>query len=319
MTPIPSPRLVTVFGGSGFLGRHIVRALAKDGWRIRVAVRRPNLALFLRPMGRVGQIQLVKCNANSDEQVRAALEGADACVNLIGVIAPGGSQSFSAMHVYAAERIARLASAMNAARLVHISALGANAEAEATYYRTKAEGERVVREAFPQASILRPSLVFGPEDDFFNRFGMLARLSPMLPLIGGGHNRAQPVFVGDVALAVSAMLADPATEGRAFEAAGPEVFTFKQLMQIVLRQTRRKRLLVPVPFGLAMVKGFFLGLLPKPLLTMDQVRMMKTDTVAHAGEPGLAALGINPCALEAIVPSYLWRFRRQGQFEAVAS
>ena len=318
MTAIPASNLVTVFGGSGFLGRHIVRALAIDGWRIRVAVRSPNLALFLRPMGRVGQIQLVKCNVNNDASVQAALEGADAAVNLIGVIAPGGNQSFSALHVYAAERIARLAKAMNLARLLHVSALGASPDADAHYFKSKAEGERQVRQAFPQATILRPSVVFGQEDNFFNRFGWLARMSPVLPLIGGGHNRSQPVFVGDVAQAASAILADPATASRTYDAAGPEVFTFKQLMQIVLRETNRKRLLLPVPFGFAMVKGLFLGMLPNPLLTMDQVRMMKTDTVS-SGENGLAALRIAPRGLEAIVPSYLWRFRKAGQFEEIVS
>ena len=250
MADMSRDKLITVFGGSGFVGRHVVRALARDGWRIRVAVRHPNLALFLRPMGRVGQIQLLKCDVKNEAQVRAALEGADACVNLVGVLVSGGEQNFTALHWDTADRIARAAHDLGVARLVHVSALGVSAEAPASYFRTKAAGEAAVQAAFPQATILRPAVVFGPEDDFFNRFGALARLSPVLPLIGGGATRFQPVFVGDVALAVAAIVNDPATAGRVFEAAGPEIFTFKELLHIVLRETRRKRLLVPLPFSL---------------------------------------------------------------------
>src|SRR5262245_55860579 len=211
MTAIPSTRLVTIFGGSGFPGRHIVRALAHEGWRIRVAVRRPNNALFLRPMGRVGQIQLVKSNVRDADAVRSALTGAEAAINLVGILYQTGSQRFDALHVEGAERIARAASAVGVKRLLHVSALGAALKESSRYARTATLGERRVREAFPLATIFRPSVVFGPEDDFFNKFGWMARMSPVLPLIGGGKTRFQPVFVGDVARAASIAVNDPAT------------------------------------------------------------------------------------------------------------
>lgn len=319
MTAIPSTKLAVVFGGSGFLGRHIVRALANDGWRIRVAVRHPNTAHFLKPMGRVGSIQIVKTNINDEASVEAAMQGADAAVNLVGILVSGGRQRFEALHIEGAARIARIAATHKVARLVHVSTMKADAGSPSRYFRSKAEGEARVREAYPAATILRPSLVFGPEDDFFNKFGWLARLSPVLPLIGGGHTRFQPVYAGDVALAAVQVLARPETAGRIFELAGPEVFTFKQIMQIVLRQTHRKRLLVPLPFGLARIQAFFLGLLPKPLLTLDQVRMLQTDNVPSEGAAGLRELGIAPTAVETIVPTYLWRFRKHGEFETVTS
>lgn len=315
MTDFPSTKLVTVFGGSGFLGRHIVRALANDGWRIRVAVRKPNLAHFLKPMGRVGQIQIVKANIGDDEQVRAALKGADAAVNLVGILAPGGGQSFESAHAQGPARIARLAAEQGAARFVHMSTIGARADSRSSYYRTKAQGEAAVTAAFPSATIVRPSLVFGPEDGFFNKFAWMARMSPVLPLIGGGKTRFQPVYVGDVAQAVARALASPDTAGKTYELGGPEAMSFKQLMELVLRETRRKRILLPVPFALARIKAAFLGLLPKPLLTLDQVRMLETDCLPSEGAPGLRELGIAPTAAEAILPSYLWRFRKLGQFE----
>ena len=319
MTAIPSPKLAVVFGGSGFLGRHIVRALANDGWRIRVAVRRPNTAHFLKPMGRVGAIQIVKTNIHDEASVEAAMQGADAAINLVGILTPSGRQRFDALHVAGAERIARQAAAQNVARLVHVSALGAAGQSSSRYFRSKAEGEAAVRKAFPAATLVRPSLVFGPEDDFFNKFGWLARLSPVLPLIGGGKTRFQPVYVGDVAQAAAQILARPETAGETFELAGPEIFTFKQIMQLTLRETHRKRILLPLPFGLMRFKAFFLGLLPKPLLTVDQVRMLETDNVASEGAPGLRALGIAPTPAQAILPTYLWRFRKHGEFEAVTS
>ena len=318
MTAIPSTRLITIFGGSGFLGRHIVRALANDGWRIRVAVRRPNVANFLKPMGRVGQIQLLKANVNDDASVDAAMKGADATVNLVGVLTQRGSQNFRALHADAAERIAKAAAAHGAVRLLHVSALGANKDSRSVYARTKAEGEERVRAAFPNATIFRPSVVFGPEDDFFNRFAGLARMLPALPLIGGGKTRFQPVYAGDVAQAVVRALNEQAAAGKVFELGGPEVLTLKEIMQLVLKQTHRKRLLVPVPFGLARVKAAFLGLLPKPMLTIDQVRLLESDNVVAPGALGLRELGVTATAAEAILPSYLWRFRRMGQFETVA-
>jgi uncharacterized protein YbjT (DUF2867 family) len=319
MTAIPSSKLVTIFGGSGFLGRHIVRALANEGWRVRVAVRRPHTAHFLRPMGRVGQVQLLKVNVLDDAAVDMAVRGSDAVINLVGILSQSGRQRFEALHTQAAERIARAAAAHGVARLLHVSALGAAADSPSLYARTKAEGEARVREAFPTATIFRPSVLFGPEDDFFNRFAWLARLSPALPLIGGGHTRFQPVYVGDVARAALRVLIDPMTAGNIYELGGPEIMTMKQIMQLVLKETQRRRLLLPVPFALARIKAAILGLLPKPLLTLDQVRLLQSDNIVSEGALTLRDLGIIPEAAEAILPSYLWRFRKTGQFEAVSS
>jgi uncharacterized protein YbjT (DUF2867 family) len=316
MSENPSSKLVTVFGGSGFLGRHIVRALAKEGWRIRVAVRNPTTAHFLRPMGRVGQIQIVRTNIRRDDSVRAALHGADAAVNLVGILYQSGSQSFDAIHSHGAGRIARIAAKEGVESLLHLSAIGAGPKSSSAYARSKAQGEAQVRSAFPKAVIFRPSIVFGPEDDFFNKFAWLARLAPALPLIGGGKTRFQPVYVGDVARAAAIVLADPAAQGRTYELGGPEIMTFRQILELVLKETHRKRLLVPVPFGLAKFKAFFLGLLPKPLLTVDQVRLLESDNVVGESVDTLRDLGVVPTAAEAILPSYLWRFRPKGQFEA---
>jgi uncharacterized protein YbjT (DUF2867 family) len=315
MTAIPSPKLVTVFGGSGFLGRHIVRALANDGWRIRVAVRRPNSAHFLRPAGRVGQIQIVKANVLDGAAVLAALEGAEAAINLVGILSERGRQMFDAVHAGAAANIARAAVQQGTSRLLHVSAIGISPSAKAHYLRSKAEGEARVREAFAAATVFRPSLVFGPEDDFFNRFAWLARLSPFLPLIGGGKTRFQPVYVGDIARAAVTALREGATAGKTYELGGPEVMSFRQVLELVLKVTHRRRMLVPIPFGLARVQAAFLGMLPNPLLTLDQVRMLETDNVVAPGALTLSDLGIMPEAAEAIIESYLWRFRKEGQFE----
>jgi NADH dehydrogenase len=315
MVAVPSTKLVTIFGGSGFLGRHIVRALANDGWRIRVAVRHPNTAHFLKPMGRVGQIQIVKANIRDDGQVTAALMHAYAAVNLVGILTQGGSQRFDDIHTEGAARIARIATALDVARLVHVSALGASTESSSRYSRTKAKGEALVRDAFPQATIVRPSVVFGPEDDLFNKFAWLARIAPVLPLIGGGKTRFQPVFVGDVAQAVARILDEPGAAGNSYEFGGPEVLTLKDILKLTLKETHRKRILVPVPFGLARIKGALLGMLPKPLLTLDQVRLLESDNVVSADALTLRDLGVPPTAAEAIIPSYLWRFRKTGQFE----
>lgn len=318
MPTVATTKLVTVFGGSGFLGRHIVRALAKDGWRIRVAVRHPNTAHFLKPMGRVGQIQLFKANIRDDDAVGTALGDADAAVNLVGVLAESGSQRFDAIHAQAAARVAGVAAAHGIARLVHVSALGASANASSVYARSKAQGEARVHESFPSATILRPSVVFGPEDNLFNKFGWLARLSPVLPLIGGGKTRFQPVFVGDVAQAVTRVLADASTAGMTYELGGPEVMSFKDILELVLKQTQRKRILLPIPFSLARLKGAVLGILPKPILTLDQVRLLETDNVVSEDALTLRDLEITPTAAAAILPSYLWRFRKTGQFETAA-
>jgi NADH dehydrogenase len=315
MTSIPSPKLVTVFGGSGFLGRHIVWALAADGWRIRVAVRKPHLAQFLVPMGRVGQIQIVKTNVRDREQMRAALQGASAAINLVGVLIPSGKQSFDALHMDACDDLAELADEMGLGRLLHISALGASEDGPARYFRTKATGEATTRTHFPPATILRLAAVFGPEDNLFNRFAALARYAPVLPLFGGGQTRFQPVFAGDVAQAVVKLIAMPEAIGKTYELAGPEVMTLKDIMALACRETHRQRLLLPLPMWMGKVMGAVLGLLPNPVLTVREIRMLQVDTVAEGGLPGLRELGIAPTSAEAVVPSYLWRFRKEGQFE----
>jgi uncharacterized protein YbjT (DUF2867 family) len=306
--------LITIFGGSGLLGRYAVRAFANDGWRIKVGVRHPNLAHYLPPMGHVGQVLVSKADVTDADAVAAAVRGASVVVNLVGILYPSGHQSFNAIHAEAAETIARAARAQGA-DLIHVSAIGADEESQSRYASSKGEGERRVRAVHPDAVILRPSLAFGPEDNFFNKFASLARMLPFLPLIGGGHTKFQPVFAGDIADAMVTCANDPSTRGRTYELGGPGVYSFKELMRIVLRETGRKRPLIPVPFALASIKAAFLGILPHPLLTMDQVRLLKYDTVVSPGALGFADLGIQPDALEAVVPAYLWRFRPKGQFE----
>lgn len=316
-----SGRIVTIFGASGFLGRHIVRALAKEGWRIRAAERHPNLAEFLRPMGMVGQVQPFKADITRPDEVAAAVRGADAVVNLVGVMHGGlGGKRFFAVHEEGARLVASAASAAGAGRLVHMSALGASEASASAYARSKAAGEAAVRAAFAGATILRPSIVFGQEDQFFNRFANMARYTPVLPLIGGGRTKFQPVFVGDVALAVAAALANPKSAGETYELGGPEVLSFRELLELVIRITGRRRLFAPVPFALAKLGAWPAALLlPNPPLTPDQVELLKSDNVVAAGAMGLAELGIAAEAAEAILPSYLWRFRKTGQFEAAAS
>ncbi len=315
--------LVTVFGGSGFLGRHVVRALAKRDYRIRVAVRRPELANFLQPLGRVGQIHAVQTNLRHGPSVEAAARDAHVLINLVGILAEGGRQRFNTVHTYGAEQIALAANA-HGARMVHVSAIGADANSTARYARSKAAAEQLVLAAQPQATVMRPSILFGPEDNFFNLFAGLARMSPVLPLIGGGHTRFQPVFVGDAATAIADAVDGKTRPGVVYELGGPEVHTFKELMQFVLATTERKRMLVPVPFFFAKLKALGLQFMPSPLtLTPDQVELLRTDNVvsdaAVADKRTLQGLGIEPETIEAIVPSYLWRFRKTGQFKSRAA
>lgn len=307
--------LVTIFGGSGFVGRYAVRALAKRGYRIRVAVRHPNLANYLLPMGHVGQIQLLRANVTNADAVAAAVGGASAVINLVGLLQESSRQHFSEVHAEAAGLLARTARAEGATTFVHISTAGVEANAESAYARTKAEGERRVREHFPQAAILKPSILFGPEDNFFNRFAALARISKVMPLIGGGRTRFQPVYVGDVARAIACCIERDFTQGCTYELGGPKIYTFRQLIELILRETGRRRLLISVPFPLAMLQATLMAVLPKPPLTRDQVRLLKTDNVVSPGALGLGDLGIEPEPLEAILPTYLWRFRREGQYE----
>jgi uncharacterized protein YbjT (DUF2867 family) len=318
MTAIPLETLVTVFGGSGFLGRHVVRALAKLGYRIRVAVRRPELAGFLQPLGQVGQIHAVQANVRHPASVEAAAREADVVINLVGILFERRRQRFDAVQAFGAEAVARAAAA-GGAHVIHVSAIGADAEAPSHYARSKAAGERLVLAAVPSAVILRPSVLFGPEDDFFNKFAAIARFSPALPLVGGGHTRFQPVFAGDVASAIVAAIEGRAKDGEVYELGGPEVRSFKELMQFLLAAIERRRLLVPVPFALAKFQAGFLQFLPKPLLTPDQVELLRRDAIVSetAKREGrtLEALGIEPLAMAAVVPSYLWRFRKTGQFK----
>lgn len=317
MTEIPAETLVTVFGGSGFLGRHLVRALARAGYRIRPAVRRPDLAGHLQPLGRVGQIHAVQANLRYPESVEAAVRGADVVINLVAVLYERGKQTFEAVQQQGAHSVAQAAAAAGA-RLIHVSALGADPDSTAAYARTKAAGEAAVLGTVPDATIFRPSIMFGPEDDFFNRFGAMARMSPFLPLVGGGHTKFQPVFVGDVAQAIARAVGGQGQSGTIYELGGPEVRTFRELMEYVLAVTERKRLLLPLPFGLAKLQAYFLQMLPTPLLTPDQVELLRSDNIvsqaAQIEGRTLAAFGIEPAAFEAIVPSYLWRFRKTGQF-----
>ena len=313
--------LVTVFGGSGFLGRHVVRALASRGYRIRVAVRRPELCGHLRPMGRVGQIHAVQANLRYPDSVAAAVRDADIAVNLVGILFERGNQRFDAVMTAGAEAVARAASAVGAP-LVHVSAIGADADASSHYARAKGQGEQRVQAAHSATTIVRPSIVFGPEDDFFNRFAALARMSPALPLLGGGHTRMQPVFAGDVGEAIG-RFTDMAADGdfkpgTIYEFGGPDVRTFKELMEFVLATIGRRRLLVPVPFAAMKIQAMFLQFLPKPPITPDQVELLKADNVVSdaAKRDGrtLEGLGITPESMDAIVPTYLWRFRKTGQF-----
>lgn len=310
--------LVTVYGGSGFLGRHVVRALANAGYRIRVAVRRPELCGHLRPMGKVGQIHAVQANLRFPQSIAAAVRDADVAINLVGVLFERGRQRFDAVHVAGAEAVA-LAAQSAGARLVHVSAIGADVNSPSRYARSKAEGERRVLAAAPAAIVMRPSIVFGPEDDFFNRFAALARIAPALPLPGGGQTRFQPVFAGNVAQAIALAVEGAAKSGTIYELGGPDVQTFRQLMQFVLVTIERRRLLMPVPFGLLKLQAIFAQFLPKPPITPDQVDLLKRDNVVSddARRDGctLEALGIIPEAIEAIVPTYLWRFRKTGQFD----
>jgi uncharacterized protein YbjT (DUF2867 family) len=312
--------LITVYGGSGFLGRHVVRALAKRDYRIRVAVRRPELAFHLQPLGRVGQIHAVQANLRNASSVEAAARDAQVLVNLVGILGESGRQRFDAVHTFGAEQVALAASA-HGARLVQISAIGADANSVSQYARSKAAAEKLVLAAQPQAVIMRPSILFGPEDDFFNRFAAFARVSPALPLIGGGGTRFQPAFVGDVARAIADAVDGKLAGGTIYELGGPEVKTFKELMEFVLKTIGRKRLLVPIPFFSAKMQAMVLQFLPSPLtLTPDQVELLRLDNVvseaAKVEGRTLQGIGIAPETIEAVVPSYLWRFRKAGQFHS---
>ena len=311
--------LVTVFGGSGFIGKQVVRALAKRGLRVRVAVRRVNVAYDVPLMGEVGQIDIMQANLRNAASVERALEGAVAAVNLVGVLYEAGRQGFD-LHSAGAETVARACAARGIERLVQMSALGADAGSRSRYARTKAEGEAAARAHVPGAVVIRPSIVFGQDDHFFNRFARMAQLSPVLPLPGGGKTLYQPVFAGDVGAAIANCVVDPAHQARTFELGGPETRSFRELMELMLKVIQRKRLLLPLPFPIA--KGIGLAgdvqskVLPflAPPLTRDQVELLRSDNVCSGDYPGLADLGIDPVAVEAVIPTYLYRYRPGGQF-----
>ena len=314
--------MITVFGASGFIGRYVVRALAKKGYRVRAATRRPHLAHDLKPMGVVGQIQLVQANLRNPESVARAVEGSSGVINLVGILFESGRQNFDALQSQGAKLVAEKAAEAGVERFVHISAIGANADSRSKYARTKALGEQAVREALPGATILRPSIVFGTEDEFFNKFADMARFAPALPLIGGGATKFQPVWCADVAAAAVASLESETARGRTFELGGPEVYSFKEILDFILVTIRRKRVLVPIPFFAASglgVAGELSGILPfvEPFLTRDQVTLLKKDNVVGvSGEDVgvIADFGIEPETVEAIVPPYLARYRPGGQF-----
>lgn len=321
-------RVATVFGGSGFIGRQVVRRLAAQGWIVRAAVRDPVGAAFLKPMGDVGQVNPVRADVTDPASVRDAVAGAEAVINLVGILFEKGKASFQAVHAQGAANVAQAARDAGVTTLVHMSALGADKTSNSAYARTKALGEEAVLAAFPTATIFRPSVVFGPDDDFFNRFARLARISPVLPvftadgfkpvhtetgygldLFGSGGPTFQPVYVCDVAEALVKAAEDPRLAGKIFELGGPRRYTLKEVLELVLRVTGRERLLAPLPFCVARLQAFFLQFLPKPALTPDQVKLLQVDNVVRGGKPGLGDLGIAATAAEAILPSYLHRYR----------
>jgi len=306
---------VAILGGSGFIGRYIVKRLAERGDVLAVGARHAASAKFLKLKGDVGQVGLLNITIEDEALLPAFLAGNDTVINCVGILRESASRTFDRLHHTAPARLARLAREAGAQRLIHISAIGADPRATSAYARSKAAGEQAVRDAFPTATILRPSIVFGPEDQFFNRFAALAMVSPALPLVGGGLTRFQPVYVGDVASAAVRSIDDPAGAGRTYELGGPKVYTFRQLIELLLEEIRRKRLLIDIPFGIASLQARLMAILPNPPLTPDQVELLKRDNVVSSGALTLATLGITPTALEAILPTYLDRFRRGGWYE----
>ena len=316
-------KLVTIIGGSGFVGRYIAQRMAKEGWRVRVAVRRPNEALFVRPYGSPGQVEPVGCNIRDDASVRAALRGADAVVNCVGILNRSGANTFEAVQTEGASRVARIATELGLSTMVQLSAIGADPQSDSAYARSKAEGEAAVLAAFPKAVILRPSIIFGAEDGFFNRFAAMSRMAPILPVVGAA-TRFQPVYVDDVAQAAVQAVTGAAAPG-IYELGGPEIDSFRGLMGRMLKVIQRERPVVSLPFFAARIMGFgfdmlqtvTLGLVENRMITLDQVRNLARDNVVSPGAKGFAELGITPTAMDAVLPEYLWRYRPSGQFAAI--
>jgi len=315
-----TPKLVTIFGGSGFVGRYVVSALANRGYRIRVAVRRPDLAGFLLPFGNVGQIQLVQANLRYRDSINAAVKGADVVINLVGILQESGRQKFDAVQAAGARMVAEAAKAEKA-NLVHMSAIGADPDSASAYGRTKGVGEQGVLETIKDAIIVRPSIVFGQEDDFFNRFAGMARISPALPLIGGGTTRFQPVYVGDVAEAIALSVDGKLQGGKVYELGGPQTPTFRECLEIMLKEVGRKKMLVSLPWFVAGTMGKLMGWLPGAPITSDQVKMLKNDNVvseeAIKQKRTLEGMGITPKPMSAILPTYLVQYRPSGQFTRI--
>jgi uncharacterized protein YbjT (DUF2867 family) len=308
-------RRTAVLGGSGFIGRYVVKRLAARGDVIAVGCRNAEQAKFLKPLGDVGQIVPLNVSIGDEGLLPVFLAGNDTLVNCVGILQEKGSQTFDLLHHTGPARLARFAREAGVKHLVHLSAIGADSRSSSAYARTKAAGEQAVRDAFPTVTILRPSVVFGPEDQFFNRFAAMAMFSPVLPLIGGGETRFQPVYVGDVADAVVKCLEDPATAGRLYELGGPKIYTFREVLEVLLNEIRRKSWLLDIPFGLAAAQARLMSILPNPPLTPDQVELLKRDNIVSSGAMTLASLGIAPTAAEVILPTYLDRFRRGGWYE----
>ena len=316
------PKLVTIYGGSGFVGRHVAQRMAKEGWLVRVAVRRPNEAMFVKPYGAVGQVEPVLCNIRDDASVAAAMAGADAVVNCVGVLGEHRKNTFDAVQAEGAGRIARLASEVGVEAMVHVSAIGADADSKSGYAKSKAEGEAAVLSYMPHAMILRPSVIFGADDGFFNRFASMSRLGPVLPVVGA-ESKFQPVYVDDVAKA--AVMGVKGEASGVYELGGPDVETLRDLMKVMLKVVHRRRLILNVPFWIAGLMGFgfdmvqsvLMGLIENKVLTRDQVKMLRQDNVVSSGAKGFVDLGITPTNMGAILPDYLWRFRPSGQYDAI--
>jgi len=316
-------KLVTIYGGSGFVGRYIARRMAKAGWRVRVAVRRPNEAIFVKPYGVVGQVEPILCNIRDDASVAAAMSSADAVVNCVGILAEDGKNRFDAVQAEGAARIARLAAEQGITRMVHISAIGADAQAESDYARTKALGEAAITEHMPQAVILRPSIVFGQEDQFFNRFADMTKLGPVLPVVGAA-TKFQPVYVDDIARAAEMALTKSVQPG-IYSLGGPDVASFRELMQLMLETIHRRRLIVNIPFfaaramafGFDMLQAVTFGLVKNGMITRDQVKNLAHDNVVGEADKTFADLGIEPTSMSSVLPEYLWRFRPSGQYDAI--
>lgn len=310
-------QLVTVFGGSGFIGKTLVQHLAKDGYRIRVAVRRPNNALFLKPLGDLGQIQIAQANVRNRASVEAAVKGADIVINLVSALYESGKQTFEKLHIDAASTIAEVSKELGVERLIHISSIGVDVESESKYARTKALGEEAVMKNFPNATIIRSSVVFGPDDSFFNKFASMAKIFRILPVICG-DTKMQPIYVGDVARAIENAIADEETAGKLYEIGGPKQYRFRELLEMVNKITEQDVPLINVPLPLANFQAFFLGMLPNPIVTMDQLKLMKKDNIVSEGALGLKDLNVKPTPVEAIIPKYLIQYRPTGQFKVAS-